>query len=140
MFKEKPIFLQIGGVLAAFLGSVFIIKPGFQHAALLAALAGVVGGMGAGIAYTFVRALGQKGEDSRRIVIYFSAFSCLLCLPFFILQFQARLRPKNGAVRLCPPPLSAEPKIVRGIEPGVQYGCLNTAILNLGALKQPHRI
>ena len=89
LLKEKPNLVQIGGVLAAFLGSVFIIKPGFQNAALLPALAGVVGGMGAGIAYTFVRALGQKGEDSRRIVFYFSAFSCLLCLPFFILQFQA---------------------------------------------------
>lgn len=82
--------------MAAFLGSVFIIKPGFQNAALLAALAGVVGGMGAGIAYTFVRALGQKGEDSRRFVFYFSAFSCLLCLPFLFCSFRQGLDPKTG--------------------------------------------
>ena len=37
--------------------------------------------MGAGIAYTFVRKLGIQGEDSRRIVLIFSAFSCALCLP-----------------------------------------------------------
>lgn len=88
LLKEKPNLVQLSGVFVAFLGSVLIIKPGFQNAALLPALAGVVGGMGAGIAYTFVRALGKRGEDSRRIVFYFSAFSCLLCLPFFVFRFQ----------------------------------------------------
>ena len=44
--------------------------------------------MGAGIAYTFVRRLGKKQENSRRIVFFFSAFSCLLCLPFLIIEYQ----------------------------------------------------
>lgn len=57
------------------------MKPGFQDTPFLPALAGFFGGMGAGIAYTFVRKLGIQGEDSRRIVLLFSAFSCALCLP-----------------------------------------------------------
>ena len=44
--------------------------------------------MGAGIAYTFVRRLGKKQENSRRIIFFFSAFSCLLCLPFLIIQYK----------------------------------------------------
>ena len=82
LLGEKPNLVQIGGVCVAFLGSVCIIKPSFQNPAMLPALAGMLGGMGAGIAYTFVRRLGMKGENSQRIIFWFSAFSCLLCLPF----------------------------------------------------------
>ena len=88
LLKEKPKFAQIIGVAVAFIGSLFIIKPGFDNPQVFPALAGLLGGMGAGIAYTFVRRLGQKQENSRRIVFFFSAFSCLLCLPFFIVEYQ----------------------------------------------------
>lgn len=88
LLKEKPKFAQIIGVAVAFVGSLFIIKPGFDNPQVLPAVAGLLGGMGAGIAYTFVRRLGQKQENSRRIVFFFSAFSCLLCLPFLIIEYQ----------------------------------------------------
>ncbi len=88
LLKEKPKFAQIIGVAVAFVGSLFIIKPGFDNPQVLPALAGLLGGMGAGIAYTFVRRLGQKQENSRRIVFFFSAFSCLLCLPFLIIEYE----------------------------------------------------
>lgn len=88
LLKEKPKFAQIIGVAVAFVGSLFIIKPGFDNPQVLPAVAGLLGGMGAGIAYTFVRRLGQKQENSRRIVFFFSAFSCLLCLPFLITEYQ----------------------------------------------------
>ena len=81
LLREKPDAVQVGAVCVAFLGSLCIMKPGFQNTPLLPALAGFFGGMGAGIAYTFVRKLGIQGEDSRRIVLIFSAFSCALCLP-----------------------------------------------------------
>ena len=45
-------------VLLAFIGCLFVVKPGFQNAALIPALIGVCGGLGAGIAYTMVRVLG----------------------------------------------------------------------------------
>lgn len=88
LLREKPKFAQIIGVTVAFVGSLFIIKPGFENPQVLPAVAGLVGGMGAGIAYTFVRRLGKKQENSRRIVFFFSAFSCLLCLPFLIMQYK----------------------------------------------------
>ena len=88
LFREKPKLVQIIGVTVAFVGSLFIIKPGFENPQVLPAVAGLAGGMGAGIAYTFVRRLGKKQENSRRIIFFFSAFSCLLCLPFLIIQYK----------------------------------------------------
>lgn len=88
LLKEKPKIAQIIGVTVAFIGSLFIIKPGFDNPQVFPAVAGLLGGMGAGIAYTFVRRLGKKQENSRRIVFFFSAFSCLLCLPFLIIEYQ----------------------------------------------------
>lgn len=89
LLREKPTAAQVLGVTVAFGGSLLIIKPGFADAQLIPALAGVLGGLGAGAAYTFVRKLGKKGENSKRIVFYFSAFSCLFCLPFLIVQYKS---------------------------------------------------
>lgn len=89
LLREKPTAAQVLGVAVAFGGSLLIIKPGFADAQLISALAGVLGGLGAGAAYTFVRKLGKKGENSKRIVFYFSAFSCLFCLPFLIVQYKS---------------------------------------------------
>ena len=88
LLREKQKLVQIIGVTVAFVGSLFIIKPGFENPQVLPAVAGLAGGMGAGIAYTFVRRLGKKQENSRRIIFFFSAFSCLLCLPFLIIQYK----------------------------------------------------
>lgn len=88
LLKEKPGIVQLLGVAVAFIGSVLIIKPGFNSPSVVPALAGVLGGLGAGAAYTFVRKLGSKNENSKRIVFYFSAFSCLLCLPFMIAGYK----------------------------------------------------
>lgn len=89
LLREKPTAAQVLGVAVAFGGSLLIIKPGFADAQLIPALAGVLGGLGAGAAYTFVRKLGKKVENSKRIVFYFSAFSCLFCLPFLIVQYKS---------------------------------------------------
>lgn len=89
LLREKPTAAQVLGVAVAFGGSLLIIKPGFADAQLIPALAGVLGGLGAGAAYTFVRKLGKKGENSKRIVFYFFAFSCLFCLPFLIVQYKS---------------------------------------------------
>ena len=89
LLREKPTAAQVLGVAVAFGGSLLIIKPGFADAQLIPAIAGVLGGLGAGAAYTFVRKLGKKGENSKRIVFYFSAFSCLFCLPFLIVRYKS---------------------------------------------------
>ena len=88
LLKEKVDLVQAISVVGAFIGSLFIIKPSFQNVALFPALIGFAGGMAAGIAYTFVRVLGQKGEKGPFIVFFFSSFSCLAILPFLIFQYQ----------------------------------------------------
>ena len=53
-----------------------------------AALVGLLGGMGAGIAYTFVRILGKRGEAGPFIVCFFSGFSTLMLLPVFLYVYK----------------------------------------------------
>ena len=86
--KEKINLVQALAVIGAFIGSLFIIKPSFNNLLLLPSLIGLLGGIGAGAAYTAVRALGQRGEKGPFIVFFFSTFSCLVTLPFLIFQYQ----------------------------------------------------
>jgi drug/metabolite transporter (DMT)-like permease len=76
LLREKLKPVQIGLVLLAFAGSLFIIKPTVANLDLVPSLAGLLGGMGAGAAYTFVRMLALRGERGPVIVLFFSAFSC----------------------------------------------------------------
>lgn len=85
--KEKLTLFQIATVAGAFIGSLFIIKPSFQIVEIFPAVAGFLGGMGAGLAYTCVRYLGQHGVKGPVIVAYFSGFSCALTLPFLIFNY-----------------------------------------------------
>ena len=86
--KEKIKPMQALCVFLAFIGSLFIIKPGFDFAELLPALLGFTGGMAAGAAYTVVRTLGLRGEKSGFIVFFFSSFSCLVTLPFLLFAYE----------------------------------------------------
>lgn len=86
--KEKPKLIQYLGVITAFIGSLFIIKPTMEFTEILPALAGTLGGMGAGAAYTAVRALGKRGVKGPLIVFFFSAFSCIVVLPWVITGFE----------------------------------------------------
>ncbi|HCL00909.1 MAG TPA: EamA family transporter [Lachnoclostridium phytofermentans] len=85
--NEKVNLVQGLAVVAAFVGSLFIIKPTFANMELVPSLIGLLGGFGAGAAYTAVRYLGQRGEKGSLIVFVFSAFSCLVTLPFLIFQY-----------------------------------------------------
>ena len=84
LLREKLTLWQGIGVIAAFLGSLLIIKPDPANMALGPSLIGLLGGFGAGVAYTFVRLMSKKGIHSSLIVFVFSTFSCLVCLPYFI--------------------------------------------------------
>lgn len=85
--REKLKIFNIVTITGAFIGALFVIKPTFANADLFASLAGFLGGMAAGLAYTCVRYLGQHGEKGPMIVAYFSFFSCLITLPFLIIDF-----------------------------------------------------
>ena len=76
-----------GMVLLAFVGALFVAKPQFNSDAI-PALLGLYGGFGAGTAYTFVRKLGKYAVKSDLIVFCFSAFSCIVTLPFAIFDYK----------------------------------------------------
>ena len=89
--KEKPRLIQVAGVILAFIGSLFIIKPALNMSLsqLAPSLAGFAGGMGAGAAYTAVRALGKRGGSVPLNVFFFSGFSCLVTLPYLIFCYHS---------------------------------------------------
>ena len=63
----------------AFVGCLFVVKPGFHNAEFMSALIGVCGGLGAGIAYTMVRVLGTHGVKGPIIVILLFCFFMFVC-------------------------------------------------------------
>lgn len=85
--KERLRPFQGIAVLTAFLGSLLIIKPTLDFTDFIGSAAGLFGGICAGFAYCMVRILGQKGMSKTFIVAFFSGFSCLVTLPFLILDF-----------------------------------------------------
>ena len=87
LLKEKPRAYEVAFVVLAFAGAMFVVKPTFT-AASLPALAGVLSGASAGFAYSCVRVLGAKGERGLMTVFFFSAFSTLVALPFFIAFYE----------------------------------------------------
>lgn len=85
--KERINLVQMTAVIVAFLGSLFIIKPTLTNMDLIPSLIGLLGGFGAGAAYTAVRYLGTRGVKGPMIVCCFSAFSCIVTLPFLIVSY-----------------------------------------------------
>ncbi|MBO5944128.1 MAG: DMT family transporter [Clostridia bacterium] len=86
MLKEKANLKQIFAVTMAFIGALFVMKPSFSFEGLPAFM-GFLGGLGAGLAYACVRKLTQNGFKGSLIIFYFSAFSCLVTLPWLIFDF-----------------------------------------------------
>lgn len=81
---EKISLPQMTAVVGAFLGSLLILRPTGQNVSFFPAMIGLLGGLGAGIAYTFVRMLGTRGEKGPFIVCFFSGFSTLALLPVML--------------------------------------------------------
>lgn len=98
--KEKVTPVQISAVIIAFLGALCIIKPGFSSMNSFPALIGALGGLGAGTAYTMVRKLSLNGERGPFIVFFFSAFSCLFCLPYLIFAYHPMTLQQLGLLLL----------------------------------------
>ena len=86
LLKEKPKLYEIALVVVAFGGAMCVVRPTFDMQ-VLPALSGFMSGACAGFAYTCVRILGIKGERGMMTVFFFSAFSTLVALPFFILGY-----------------------------------------------------
>ena len=88
LLKEKPKSFQVLCAIAAFIGAVFILKPDGDILTSLPALIGLSSGAFAGLAYTYVRLCSFKKVPGPVIVLFFSAFSCIACVPFMIINFK----------------------------------------------------
>ncbi len=87
ILKEKVAPYQAICVITAFIGTLFILRPGFDSMVTFPAFIGLLGGIGAGIAYTMVRVLGNRGVKGPLIVFSFSLFSTLVTLPYLIFDY-----------------------------------------------------
>ncbi len=82
--KEKIKPYQLCCVIAAFIGALFILRPGIGSLATFPAFIGLMGGMCAGFAYTHVRLATSHGAPQPLVVFFFSTFCCLASVPFII--------------------------------------------------------
>lgn len=86
VINEKANKYEWAAVICAFIGALFVVKPTFNMEAI-PAFAGVLGGLGAGLAYAFVRKLGIRKENSMIVVAFFSGFTTIMLLPNLIFNY-----------------------------------------------------
>lgn len=99
ILKEMANSFEWGTVAVAFIGALLVVKPSF-HMNFVYALIGLAGGLGAGVAYTFVRKLGKHGERGLVIVMFFSVFSCVVTFPFMIAMYEPMTLKQFGILML----------------------------------------
>jgi len=87
--KEKVTTTQMLLVAGAFLGASLVVKPSFSNTELFPYLIGILGGIGAGAAYTCVRELGNRSVPAPVIVAFFSLFSTIVIIPFVLADHQS---------------------------------------------------
>ena len=88
LLGERVTVRQGIAVVVAFVGAMFVVKPGFALAGeTVAALAGFASGVSAGLAYTCVRRLGIMKVEPSFIVLFFSGFSTLVTVPFLLFDY-----------------------------------------------------
>lgn len=85
--KEKVKPKQAVAIVIAFIGAMFVIKPTLSNVELVPSLAGFMGGVSAGAAYTTVRHMANKGENGRFTVFFFSAFSVVVTAPYLVFNY-----------------------------------------------------
>lgn len=88
ILKEKTKRIEWLMVFLAFGGALFVIKPSFSSD-VIPSIAGTLGGMLAGLAYTFVRKATNRGTDGSVVVFAFSFISTLILLPIAILEYES---------------------------------------------------
>ena len=88
LLKEALKLPQVLCIVLAFVGTLFVIKPGMSAMPAGPAAIALLGGAGAGTAYSVVRLLQKRGIPGNFIVFFFSAFSCVVVLPWVIPHYQ----------------------------------------------------
>lgn len=87
ILKERISWRQISVMLIAFIGSLLVVKPTPSNMSLLPSVIAALGGFVTGAAYTALRGATLNGVSKNVIIFSFSAFSCVVLLPFLILGF-----------------------------------------------------
>ena len=87
IIKEKIKPVPLICIIIAFLGSILIVKPSFNFTQMLPTLTAFMGGVGAGLAYASIRKLSYLKCNGKIIILFFSAFSMLLSVPYLITSF-----------------------------------------------------
>jgi len=85
--REKITLRQFLTIVVAFIGALFIVKPSMHSLSFLPAFIGLCGGIAAGAAYTMVRKLGTQNIQGPFVVLFFSAFSCIVTGPFLLFDY-----------------------------------------------------
>ena len=95
VLKEAADGFQWAAILTAIAGAVFVVKPTFLFGSLgvsgddmFPLAVALIGGICAGIAYTFLRRATLKGERGIVVVAFFSTFSCIALIPFIAFTYQ----------------------------------------------------
>ncbi len=87
ILKEKIKPRQLLFIIGSFIGALFVVKPSFQNHSLSASIIALIGAAAAGVAYTLVRLLTNRGVKKTYIVFFFSSFSCLVVVPYLLFNF-----------------------------------------------------
>ena len=81
LLGERVTARQLLCVAGAFVGAMLVVKPSFASGFSFPAVVGLASGFCAGAAYAFLHRLGRQGVDGAFIILFFSVFSCLACVP-----------------------------------------------------------
>ena len=84
---ERANWKQVLALVVAFVGVVFVAKPGFAGDETLPLAMGLLGGVCAGSAYACVHKLGAMKVNASLIILVFSVFSSLASLPFMAYDY-----------------------------------------------------
>ena len=85
-FDEKFTKYHLMGLITAFFGVVFIIKP-VSSSINIGYILAIFSAILTAISYSSIRAIGRRGKlDPMLIVFYFSLISCMVFLPFMLMS------------------------------------------------------
>ena len=87
ILREKIRPIPLVCIIIAFFGSILIVKPSFNFTQMIPTLAAFMGGVGAGLAYASIRKLSYLKCNGKIIILFFSAFSMMLSVPYLITSF-----------------------------------------------------
>ena len=84
---EKPSGKDFLKIAIGFAGALMVVKPD-SIAISPASFLGLLGGAAAGAAYACLRKLGKENCDPSFVILFFSAFSTVVSLPFMAFDFR----------------------------------------------------